>query len=117
MLLRCNPKCKMSDGTTEGLLDPDSNEVVCTECGDLLKNVSEFTKRSMKSQGKILKKAKKAFVFNCKTCEKDVETVIHNNNLKGSGCNKECGFSVSKFMINSMKNVVIAEDKNEEKES
>ena len=117
MLLRCNPGCKKSDGTTEGALDPDTDEVICNKCGLELKNVASFTKRSMKSSGKVLKKSSKAFFFNCKTCRKKVETSVVGNDLRGKGCENDCKFNVSPFMINSMKSVGNTDDDETDEQS
>lgn len=105
MLLRCNPGCKESDGTTDGGLNPETEEVMCRNCGVELQNVSAFTKRSMKSQRDFIEKSKKAFLFDCITCKKNVETHVDGNQLKGVGCRLSCKFNVSKFMINTMKEV------------
>lgn len=110
MLLRCNPGCKLSDGTTEGSLDPDTEEVICKNCSLELTNVASFTKRSMKSSGDVIKKDGKAFIFDCKTCKKKVETSVVDGELKGLDCEKDCQFNVSRFMINSMKSVGTNDD-------
>lgn len=114
MLLRCNPGCKLSDGTTEGALDPDTDEVICKKCGDELLQVASFTKRSMKSSGDILKKTAKAFLFNCTSCKRKVETSVVDGELRGKDCEKDCKFNVSRFMINSMENVGTDDDESSE---
>ena len=44
MLISCNPRCKKSDGRTDGSLDVERNEVVCKICGDDVVGISSFTK-------------------------------------------------------------------------
>ena len=105
MLLRCNQGCKLSDGTTEGALDPDTDEVICNKCVIELDNVASFTKRTMRSNGDVLKKVAKAFYFDCVTCKKKVATSVTNGVLSGIGCKNKCAFNISQFMINSMNTI------------
>lgn len=103
MLLNCNARCKKSDGMTDGSLDPESNDVICNTCGDILTNVSGYTKQTLKQNKDIIKKSKKAFMFDCKNCHKKVETVIINGVPVGKDCQtKNCVISVSEIMANAM---------------
>lgn len=87
MLVKCNPLCKMSDGTTDVSLNIDTNEAICNECGECIPHVSEYSKLSMKTSGDILRsKKKKAFVFHCGTCDNQVETMFKDSVLVGKGC-------------------------------
>lgn len=105
MIVRCNPKCKLSDGQTNGSLDLETNEVVCTECGENICGISEFTKMSMRSIGDVVrKKQKKAFVFKCLTCKKDVETAMNSGVVVGKGCQQKEG----KCQINITEHMVVA---------
>lgn len=106
MLLGCNPRCKKSDGRTEGALDVDRNEVVCKTCGDDISNISSFTKQSMKSNKDIITHAKKAFMFDCKNCHKKVETVIINGVPYGKDCaTKNCTIAVSEIMASAIEKI------------
>ena len=103
MLLSCNQRCKKSNWTTDASLDLDRNEVVCNKCGDDLKNVSEFTKQSMKRNKDIITVAKKAFMFDCKNCNKKVETVIVNGVPLGKNCTtKNCTILISEIMSSAI---------------
>jgi len=75
-----------------------------------LNNVASFTKRTMKSNGDILKKDAKAFYFDCLTCKKKVATSVVDGDLQGKNCEKDCKFNVSRFMINSMETVGTTDD-------
>tara|TARA_Y100000310_G_C20511916_1_gene729299 strand:+ start:649 stop:1017 length:369 start_codon:yes stop_codon:yes gene_type:complete len=103
MIVRCNPKCKKSDGFTDGSLDVDTNDVICNECGETLEAVSSYAKISMKANGDIIRsKRRKAFVFPCNTCEDDVETQFVNGVLVGKACpnNQEgCKINVTQHMV------------------
>jgi len=100
MLVNCNRGCKLSDGTTDGSLDIETNNVICNKCGENIVGISEFAKISMKNMGDIKKiNKKKAFVFNCKTCKKDVETEISAGRVSGKGCKESCLINITSFMV------------------
>lgn len=106
MLLSCNPRCKKSDGRTEGSLDVDRGEVVCKICGDDIVNVSSFTKQTMKQNKDIVTSAKKAFMFDCKNCHKKVETVIVNGVPYGKDCQtKNCTIVISEIMAGAIEKI------------
>lgn len=107
MNLRCNPRCKKSDGSTEGSLDVERNEVVCKICGDDIANVSSFAKASMKSNKDIIVPAKKSFMFECRNCNKKVETVIVNGVPYGKDCaTKNCTINISDIMSNAIEKII-----------
>lgn len=55
----------------EALLDLATNEVVCCECGKDIKNISTFTKRTLKDTGQIKKDNNfKAYGVKCVKCNK-----------------------------------------------
>ncbi len=101
MILRCNPGCKLSDGTTDGSLDLETNEAVCNTCGENLKGISSFAKISMKNIGDVKKtNKKKAFVFPCKTCNKNVEAEVTAGKVSGKGCSHGgCLINITEFMV------------------
>lgn len=101
MILRCNQGCKLSDGTTDGSLNLETNEVICNTCGDAIKGISDFAKLSMKNIGDIKRvNKKKAFVFPCKTCSKNVETEIVAGKVSGKGCKEsKCSINITEFMV------------------
>lgn len=102
MLINCKPGCSGKKVTTNGSLDIEQDEVICTFCEEIIP-VSKFTKMTMKSQGDILKKDKrKPFQYSCLTCKKNVQTAVVNGNLVGLDCKKECKFNVSEFTIFAM---------------
>ena len=118
MMLQCNPRCKQSDGYTEGLLDVEENKVMCTKCGEELKSISDFTKTSMRLNGEVLKtKKKKAFVFKCLTCNKDVETATQNGVLVGKDCKNGqvgCKINITEHMIVAIQQMQTGKDNDEQ---
>lgn len=75
MLLKCDNKgcCKDS----EALLDVAKNQVICQECGQQIKNISDTMKRVLKNSGQIIRSAaKKAFMMGCTSCKANREVVF-----------------------------------------
>ena len=112
MLVRCNLKCKNKDcknrgGTTNALYDPELEEAVCEEYGEVLIDVTDYGKRTMKSLGDIIKRErKKAFEFKCEHCGDRVSVVVDKDgNVIGAGCkdNENCKFNITNTMINTIK--------------
>ena len=101
MIVRCNQGCKLSDGTTDGSLNMETNDVICNTCGNIIKGISEFAKISMKNIGDIKRiNKKKAFVFPCKTCSKNVVTEINAGKVIGKDCkNGNCLINITEFMV------------------
>jgi hypothetical protein len=104
MLFNCNPGCSGKRGTTSGSVDVEQDEVVCDYCGETLP-ISSFVKDMMKRSGKIRKKVPKPFQFDCKTCEKSIETKVSKGKLVGKGCDGDCKFDVSNYTVHAMKNL------------
>lgn len=108
MILRCNQGCRKSDGTTDGSLDLDLNQVICNECGDALPDVSEYAKLSMKASGDIRRTStRKAFVFPCNSCEKKVEAAVVEGRLVGKNCfdSTACQINITETMASTLERV------------
>ena len=106
MLINCKPGCSGKKVTTNGSLDIEQDEVICTTCDEIIP-ASRFIKVSMKNQGDVLRRdTRKPFQYNCLTCKKKVQTVAQGDKLVGIDCKKDCSFNVSKFTIHAMNNVV-----------
>ncbi len=58
--------------TTEALLNTKTNEVHCRKCGEIIKNITYFTKVQLKSMGQVMKNTgeKAAFAAVCYKCGK-----------------------------------------------
>ena len=97
MLVRCDKVCKTMRTCS---LDEDNNIVVCDSCGQELDYISEYAKISLRQNKKVLKKNKrKAFVFKCNFCKKNVECEKEGTRVIGKGCvEKKCKINISKFM-------------------
>lgn len=102
MIFACKKGCGNSTPTTEGKLDLESNEVICTVCGLTLDSISKFTKTSMRLTKDVIKKPKKAFMFNCLTCKRDVQAEVGEDMVVvGKDCPNEkagCKINISKCM-------------------
>ena len=113
MLINCKPGCKGKKITTNGSLDVEQDEVICTYCNETIP-ASKFIKMSMKNQGDILRQdSRKSFQFNCLTCKKKVQTVSDGKVLKGIDCKGNCEFNVSKFTIHAMSSAIPKSTKEE----
>ena len=68
----------------------DSNNcVICGECGKEIANISDFTKRQMKSMGQVVKDSKKQYSFKCVKCSKSEQPKIVNNKFLCKFCDNE----------------------------
>jgi len=66
---------------TDALLDVETGEVICQECGKPIFGVSEYMKRTLKSGGQIVRKnEKKAFMVHCKSCNANRILVLDKDN-------------------------------------
>jgi len=121
MIVRCNAKCRESDGFTDGSLDTNSDDVICNNCGDVLSEVSSYAKLSMKANGDIVRhKGKKAFMFPCNTCEKPVETMVKSGLLVGRECPNDgvgCKINITEHMVSAIERINEVPALEEENES
>jgi len=64
----------------DSLLDEATNEVICSNCGKPITDVTDFTKRSMIGLGHVKKtQAKASFAAQCHKCQKTGQPVMKNN--------------------------------------
>ena len=78
MLIMCdNKSCHKQ---SNALLNPETLEVICQECGKPIENVSDAMKRTLKSFGQIIRESKKAFMLACPKCKANREVVLDENN-------------------------------------
>lgn len=97
MLINCNNKGCMK--TTEARLNLKTNEVVCQECGGVITNVTEFTKRTLKTMGQVIKVNEKVpFMARCPKCAKDVSLYIKDDKAYCKECNSEVTITKAYFM-------------------
>lgn len=116
MLVRCNLNCK-DNVTTSASLDEDTNEAICDNCGDVLKNITSYAKNAMKINGDVLKKAKgKAFNFKCITCNKEMQAISKDGELVGATCSRQadCKFNISKYMQRGIELYSVVDDETDE---
>lgn len=79
MLIACTNKGCMQ--TTNALLNTETLEVICADCGQSISNVSESMRRTLKSFGQIIRTdQKKAFMMACRTCNANREVVLNDKN-------------------------------------
>jgi len=78
MLIACTNKGCMK--TSNALLNPETLEVICQECGAKIDNISEAMKRTLKSFGQVIKENKRAFMLSCTACRANREVVMDQDN-------------------------------------
>lgn len=76
----------------EPVLDIETDQVLCSECGKAIKSVTQFAKNTMKTLGQIKRQGKKqqAFAVKCLKCNKENPPKINEENQIVCGfCNAE----------------------------
>lgn len=74
------------------LLNVQTNEVICCECGKPITNISPQMKYTLKISGQIVRSInKKAFMMGCKSCQANREVVLDEstNNVICKVCGEE----------------------------
>lgn len=67
--------------TTNALLNRETQEVLCENCGKPIANVSESMRRTLLSFGQIVRsEARKAFMMACRSCNANREVVVTASN-------------------------------------
>jgi hypothetical protein len=78
MLISCSNKGCLKSSTA--LLNLETMEVICQECGKPIVNVSDAMKRTLKSFGQVVRSnAKKAFMILCRSCNANRQLVLDEN--------------------------------------
>ena len=120
MLVRCKPSCRQNGGMTDASLDVKDDCVICNDCGEVLENISSYTKASMKRVGDIIRrKNRKAFTFSCKECGESMDVKVEGDRVIGSQCdsdNYNCKFSITSNMINAIKMINIGNNSESDNE-
>lgn len=109
-IIQCdNRGCLQSQAA---LLDVESNEVTCAECGNVIKNVTHFAKIQLKSLGQTTKRVKsqQTYSVKCNNCSASGTPVLADNILKCKSCNKELT-NLSSTFVTLLKNVLGNEQK------
>ncbi|SRR5260221_5751813 len=67
---------------TEPLLNTETNEAECSDCGGII-NITIFAKSQMKSLGQIKRDGKKqqAFSVQCKNCKKSSVPIVNSESV------------------------------------
>jgi NAD-dependent DNA ligase len=87
MLLDCTTKGCLQK--TEAKLDSNNN-VICDECGNVIPNITRFTKKALKDLGQILRsRSKQPFQANCPNCNKSSSLFIEENKAYCKACNTQ----------------------------
>lgn len=83
-----NKKCGKSQ---EPFLDKKTNEVSCSECGEIIQNVTEFAKNSMRGMSQFKREAKvqQAFAVKCNGCSKLSQPKLNKNVLVCPHCGRD----------------------------
>jgi hypothetical protein len=102
---------------SEAKLNRETDEVICMECGNPITNVSPFMKRTLKSQGQVLRSVeKKPFQVDCTTCgaKRDAELVDDGKSARCATC--KSALRLSAAFIHALK-VRMAEEERETKKT
>jgi len=79
MLIACNNRGCLNQSSA--LLDKDTGEVVCQECGEVIKGISDFMKRTLKDAGQVIRtNVKRAYMVGCSSCKANREPVYNEDN-------------------------------------
>jgi RNase P subunit RPR2 len=95
MNFTCNRKGCMQ--SSEAKLNLETNEVICDECGQVIDNMTEFTKRTLKQAGQVLrvKSVQQAFQVFCPTCNKNVELILDEGKAYCKTCKSPLALSAT----------------------
>ena len=106
MLLLCD-KCNVQG---ECKLNRETNEVICTQCGGVVANVTEQMKQAMRSNKDFIEEDKPAFAFFCPSCQKRQPCVVRRDGqaVICRVCKTEIE-NISPFFRATMKNLGIYE--------
>jgi hypothetical protein len=94
----------------EPLLNVETNDVECTECGRTINCVSKFTKTQMKVLGQIKRdqKAKQAYSVQCRFCSKESPPALdENDNICCSLCNKTLDYLAAPY-VHAVKQLLLS---------
>ena len=66
------------------VIDKNTNEVFCTECGQTINSLTEFAKRQMVTLGQVRRaeKRKQAWSVKCESCQKEGPPVLNKDGEK-----------------------------------
>lgn len=79
MLITCTNKGCLK--TSNALLDEETSEVVCQECGQPIENIAESMRRTLKSFGQVVRtNERKAFTMACRACRANREVALNEDN-------------------------------------
>jgi hypothetical protein len=66
--------------TSNALLNTETQDVICQECGGVVDGISDAMKRTLKSFGQVVRSnEKRAFLLACKQCRANREVVLNEN--------------------------------------
>lgn len=89
---------------SEVLLNTNTEDVYCGECGETIQNVSHFTKTTLRTLGQIQRETKQqAFSVKCNSCQKNVVPKLNDKDqVFCSNCNTHLDY-ISKPYIQAIK--------------
>lgn len=84
MNINCSNKgCYKTDAH---VLDITSNDVYCISCGNVIPNISQFTKAQLKNLKQTKRPPKGAYAIQCVKCKVEALPKLQNNELVCQGC-------------------------------
>ena len=88
MLINCTTKGCLK--ATEAKLNRETGEVICEECGNSIKNITPFMKKSLDSVGQVLRSiSKQAFQAKCNKCNSSRSLYVHEDKAYCSVCSTQ----------------------------
>lgn len=113
-LIQCdNKKCFKLQAS---LLDPATDNVICSDCGQAIINVTKFAKAQLKSLGQIIKKTtvSSAWSVKCEHCNKHALPKLEKDKFFCTSCGQVINNINEFFKKNLMKALKENSDDNEE---
>ena len=112
MLITCS-QCRTQ---VEGKLNPDTDQVICLECGEEITSVTDFTKASMRRSRDFIQESRRAFSFHNAECPDQKPSCPSKLSEDGKTvvCEK-CGipFETTVYMKNVMKELREQDDRSQ----
>lgn len=89
MIVQCdNQKCAQLQ---EAQLEIETNNVICAECGNVIKSISSFAKNTLKSLGQTTRnhKSTETYAIKCPSCSKTGQPKLNKEQIICAYCKKE----------------------------
>jgi Fe2+ or Zn2+ uptake regulation protein len=108
--------CSQCRIQVEGRLNPETDQVICLECGEQINTVTDFTKASMRRSRDFVQESRRAFAFHHVDCPD--KKAACSAKLSADGKTVVCAkcekvFEVTEYMKRVMKNLREQDDRSQ----